>query len=144
MKFLRIHKKFVIPAVCVFAFAGFALLLLPPKAVGISEYMFRLPTYSKFQCTLCHTVSRPVRGNAPLNPFGDDFKANGDIWSRTLAEMNSDGDKCTNGFELNDMNGDGIPDEPGVSENSNPGTPDCSITLTRQTWGIIKELFSGD
>jgi hypothetical protein len=81
-----------------------------------------------------------------LNLFGKDFKANEFIWNQTLAAKNSDLDRCTNGFELGDENGDGLVDQASTTmEHSNPGDPnDCSIALDEGTWGIIKHLFSGE
>ena len=56
-----------------------------------------------------------------------------------------DGDKCSNGFELGDVNGDGVFDQAGLpQENSNPGDPsDCNIALTERTWSAIKKIFEG-
>lgn len=120
------------------------LVLVPGRVEATSDEMLKLPTYSTFQCTICHTVTRPTAGSSELNPFGADFQLNGNVWNKTLALKNSDGDNCPNGFELADLNGDGMPDEPGSNENSNPGVQDCTIALSKQTWGIIKELFSGE
>lgn len=121
-----------------------SLLCAPGGAEATTNEMLKLPAYNTYQCTICHTVSRPTTGSAELNPFGVDFLLNGKVWNKTLALKNSDGDKCPNGFELADLNGDGTPDEPGGNENSNPGVQDCNIALSKQTWGIIKELFSGE
>ena len=120
------------------------LMLIPEPVQSTSGMMFNLPAYNKYQCTICHTTAAPVEGDSPLNVFGDDFLANGMIWNRELAEKNSDGDKCTNGFELGDRDGDGIFDEGGIpSEVGNPGdAADCSIALTYKTWGLIKDIFS--
>jgi hypothetical protein len=123
--------------------AGFCTLT-SSAALGSADEMIKLPSYTRFQCTICHTVNRPTAGTADLNLFGIDYLGNGKVWNRTLALMNSDGDNCPNGFELADLDGDGVPDEPGGTENSNPGERDCTIALSKQTWGIIKELFSGE
>jgi len=57
------------------------------------------------------------------NAFGADFKANDSEWDQTLAMLNSDDDRCLNGFELGDENGDGMLDYPGQAmERSNPPT----------------------
>jgi hypothetical protein len=121
-----------------------ALIAVPEHAAGTPADMLKLPTYSTFQCSICHSVSRPTSAAAPLNPFGEDFQANGRVWDKKLALMNSDGDQCPNGFELDDLNGDGILDEPAGVENGNPGIVDCSIALSKQTWGIIKNIFSSE
>lgn len=141
MKRIMIYSTFAswVPLLC-----AVGLLLCPGHAGATNAEMFKLPTYNTFQCTICHTVSRPSTGTAELNPFGVDYLANGMVWNKTLALKNSDGDNCPNGFELGDLNGDGIADEPGSNENSNPGEQDCTISLSKQTWGIIKELFSGE
>jgi len=82
-----------------------------------------------------------VTTNAPLNPFGVDFHANGDKWDNTLALKDSDGDSFTNGFELGDDDGDGTPD---ISrERSNPGNrDDTPSSVNEDSWGIIKKLFT--
>ena len=120
------------------------LMLIPDRAESTSGMMFNLPAYNKYRCTSCHTTSTPVEANAVLNAFGNDFLGNGMVWDKELAEKNSDGDKCTNGFELGDKDGDGIFDDQGPAvEHSNPGdASDCSIALTHTTWGIIKDIFA--
>ena len=37
-----------------------------------------------------------------LNPFGDDWRSNGFVWTKKLCQMDSDGDGFTNGEELGD------------------------------------------
>jgi hypothetical protein len=56
--------------------------------------------------------------------------------------MNSDGDNCSNGFELGDSDGDGENDV-GVTElQTNPGVDDCSgASVNETTWGSLKALF---
>lgn len=105
--------------------------------------MVRLPAYNKFRCANCHTSSTPIAGNTGLNVFGADFKQGGNVWSEALAVLNSDGDRCTNGFELGDEDGDGLFDDPGeVLERSNPAnSSDCSIAVTKATWSVIKDIF---
>eukprot|EP01120_Amphizonella_sp_Union-15-10_P009128 TRINITY_DN3399_c0_g1_i1.p1 TRINITY_DN3399_c0_g1~~TRINITY_DN3399_c0_g1_i1.p1 ORF type:complete len:615 (-),score=52.27 TRINITY_DN3399_c0_g1_i1:93-1937(-) len=41
-------------------------------------------------------------GGGSLNPFGTHFQENGHQWTKTLCELDSDGDGKTNGFELGD------------------------------------------
>ncbi|MCZ6766996.1 MAG: hypothetical protein O7D32_08685 [bacterium] len=120
------------------------VLLLAPTPAGSSDAsMQQLPAFNKFRCLLCHTVVNPTGAASSLNSFGRDFQANDNVWDRVLAEKNSDGDRCDNGFELGDRDGDGVFDfqsEP--LEISNPGNgSDCAIALTRQTWGAIKDVF---
>jgi hypothetical protein len=120
--------------------------LLPGNVNGSEDQMLGLPAYAKFKCVICHTIANPTVATAPLNLFGQDYLANGGVWNEELATENSDGDRCSNGFELGDQDGDGVFDEQGTPlEHSNPGDPDdCSIALTETTWGIIKDIFSNE
>lgn len=122
------------------------MLLWPGYVESTTDQMSVLPAYNKFKCGLCHTTAAPTQGNAELNAFGVDFDNNGRVWDRTLALLNSDNDKCLNGFELGDKDGDGVFDYSGEAlEHSNPGdSADCSIALTEQTWGTIKALFRSE
>jgi hypothetical protein len=122
------------------------MLLWPGYVQSTNDEMTVLPAYSKFKCALCHTTADPSTGDAKLNAFGVDFQANGQVWDEALAMLNSDNDKCLNGFELGDKDGDGVFDHPGeIVEHSNPGdSSDCSIALTVQTWGKIKEVFRSE
>ena len=129
---------------------GFAVLpavvfLLPREVAGTDELMRTLPAYERYQCLLCHTHPQPTMQFNQLNVFGDDFLNNGNVWNRTLALLNSDGDRCSNGAEIGDRDGDGKFDDGGDQprENSNPGNPsDCTSPIDPATWGIIKDLFS--
>ena len=141
---LRFSHKIVFLGLAVGAFLiPLVLLLFPQTAGGTNQYMVRLPTYLKFRCANCHISATPTLEANDLNLFGKDFKANGFIWDQTLAGKNSDKDRCSNGFELGDENGDGLVDLASTKEeHSNPGDPnDCSIALTDKTWGIIKNIF---
>lgn len=123
-----------------------AMLLWPGYVESTTDQMSLLPAYTKYKCLLCHTSAEPSQGDAALNDFGVDFDENGRVWDVTLAMLNSDNDKCLNGFELGDSDGDGFFDFAGdPMEHSNPGDPaDCSIALSKQTWGKIKEVFRGE
>ena len=128
------RRGLIVLLVCIVAFASGALL-------SSETFMSKLPVYERYQCALCHTVSEPVTGNAPLNAFGTDFHANGDKWDSALAEKDSDMDGFTNGFELGDEEGDGT--SVITSERSNPGDPfDSPSSLDEKSWGIIKQLFT--
>ncbi len=122
------------------------IAILPQSADGTASLMTKLPAFGKFRCALCHVSATPANSSHELNPFGRDFRENNYIWDETLAQMNSDGDRCSNGFELGDSDGDGILDSSeSTEEYSNPGDPsDCSIAITAGTWGIIKKIFSGE
>jgi hypothetical protein len=126
--------------------APMILLLWPGYVESTTDQMVLLPAYTKFKCALCHTAAEPSKDNADLNSFGVDFADNGRVWDRALAMLNSDNDKCLNGFELGDQDGDGVFDHAGEAvEHSNPGdSADCSIALTVQTWGRIKEVFRSE
>ena len=121
-------------SVCILAFGSGALL-------SNETLMSKLPVYERYRCALCHTSSEPVIDNAPLNAFGDDFHSNGDKWDNTLALMDSDQDGFTNGVEIGDAEGDGVPDI--SQERSNPGNPlDKPSSVNEESWGIIKKLFN--
>ena len=128
------RRGLIVLVVCIAAFASGALL-------SNETLMSKLPVYERYQCALCHAVSEPVTGNAPLNDFGIDFHANGDKWDNALAMKDSDQDGFANGIELGDDEGDGIPN---VSrERSNPGNPlDKPSSVDEESWGIIKKLFT--
>ncbi len=128
------RRGLIVLVVCIAAFASGALL-------SSETFMTKLPVYERYQCALCHGVSEPVTGNAPLNAFGVDFHANGDKWDNALAMMDSDGDGWANGIELGDDEGDGIPNI--TRERSNPGiTDDIPSSVDEESWGIIKKLFN--
>ncbi|UCG51137.1 MAG: hypothetical protein JSW58_13190 [Candidatus Latescibacterota bacterium] len=126
--------------------APMAMLLLADHVASTTESMIVLPAYNKYRCALCHTTGSPTEGEADLSVFGVDFRDNGKIWNRTLALLNSDNDKCLNGFELGDQDGDGVYDYAGeVMEHSNPSdSADCSIALNVSTWGVLKEIFRSE
>ena len=84
------------------------------------DYMEKLPVYRQFKCAICHQSATPISG-MDLNDFGKDFKKYGYTWNSTLAGLDSDGDGFSNGIELGDEDGDGIPEV--TVERSNPGDP---------------------
>ena len=141
----KLIKNFIFLSLALFFLVLPGLILFHPQnAEGTTALMERLPAYNKFQCILCHDTPSPSYQFAPLNSFGADFRENGMVWNKTLALKNSDGDRCINGFELGDLDGDGVLDEAEQGVHSNPGARDCTIAITYKTWGIIKELFSGE
>ncbi len=118
--------------------AAFAFLL-NNTIKSREDYMLSLPAYRHYRCTICHTSSKPTNGD-DLNSFGVDFKNNGYIWNGVLASKDSDGDGFSNGIELGDEEGDGIPDS--FIERSNPGDPlNTPSSVNKETWGLIKSLF---
>jgi hypothetical protein len=104
--------------------------------------MQQLPNTARFRCLNCHTVQDPSAAAArTLNPFGTAFRDNGFRWDRTLALLRSDGDNCTNGFELGDQDGDGRSDAGVTQERMNPGELDCTLQLNETAWTALKALF---
>jgi hypothetical protein len=103
--------------------------------------MDALPTSDRFRCLNCHTIQDPSTTQAELNPFGVAFRANSSRWDEQLARLRSDGDNCTNGFELGDVDGDGKLDDNVAQERSNPGEAGCTLQLDEATWGALKKLF---
>jgi hypothetical protein len=118
--------------------------VLVPRAGATEDDMAVLPVVQPHLCLTCHTLDTPVPGNAELNPFGGDFLDLGRIWSPEIAQIDSDGDGCTNGVEIGDADGDGVADGNVDVHTGNPGVPgDCATGLTEGTWTALKELFDG-
>ena len=106
--------------------------------------MERLPLWEPFKCLTCHQQDPETSGVTSLNPFGEDWLANGGVWDLNLANMDSDRDDCTNGFELGDDDGNGEPDGNVTEQGSNPGVQDeCggSGLVEERTWSALKALF---
>lgn len=111
-------------------------------AFATALLMEKLPTSDRFRCLNCHTTQDPAStAQAELNPFGAAFRSNNNNWDARLARLRSDGDNCTNGFELGDVDGDGKLDHGIEQERSNPGEAGCTLQLTQETWGRLKDLF---
>ena len=109
--------------------------------------MSRLPVIVPNLCLACHTVEAPTTGNAALNVFGLDFRANGRIWDSNLAALDSDGDGCLNGVEVGDSDGDGSADGNVTSQAGNPGVADACGSgplVDEKVWGTLKAMFDGD
>ncbi len=121
--------------------AGVVVCATAFDAGATSALMQQLPVSSPYLCLNCHNVASPTAATAGLNPFGNAFHANGDRWDRTLALQRSDGDNCTNGFEIGDEDGNGQPDVGVTQERSNPGQTDCSLQISPQAWSALKQLF---
>jgi len=115
--------------------------LAPSAAFATAVHMQQLPLSSRNRCLNCHQVQDPSAAAAQLNPFGEAFRTNGFRWDRVLAQQGSDGDNCTNGFELGDRDGNGTSD-PGVTqERTNPGQLDCTLQLDQAAWTALKQIF---
>lgn len=138
---MKAHFCHIVAAFAV-AIAGIPLLLVVGEASGTEEMMAKLPSSSRFGCRICHVSSTPTLESSDVNPFGSDFATNGFVWNLVLAQKNSDGDGCPNGFELGDRNGDGKLDAGLLEEPGNPGSPDdCVVAIDEATWGKLKKLF---
>jgi len=122
-----------------------ALMVLCASAALATEVLQgNLPLSEPFSCLNCHLADAPTVASADLNPFGEDFLANGSRWNSVLAALDSDGDGCTNGAEVGDVDGNGQHDVGVTAESSNPGLPGCSAsTITEATWGQLKAMFTG-
>jgi hypothetical protein len=103
--------------------------------------MNRLPAVTPFRCLNCHEVQDPSAASASLNSFGQDFQTNNFRWDRTLAQKNSDGDSCLNGFEVGDADGNGQLDAAATAERKNPGENDCALQISPEAWTALKQLF---
>jgi hypothetical protein len=124
-----------------------------PLARATSEQMQALPSFSGpgNGCTFCHAgvavteTSVPPSSTSSLTAFGIDWVTAGRQWGASLAHANSDGDGCTNGWELGDSSGTWRPGgDSGTSDRpaqSNPALNDCALPLDEQSWGVLKAFF---
>ncbi len=125
-------------AVCAF------LSAVPALATDVD--MARLPVTEPNLCLACHTTAQPTSAGFELNPFGEDYLANGRLWDANLASQDSDGDGCLNGVEVGDSDGDGEPDGNVDRQAGNPGVPDecgSGSLVDEKTWGALKAMFDG-
>ncbi len=126
---------------CLWGLAA-VLALWPTTGMATAQLMQRLPIFSHYRCLNCHEVQDPTAAQATLNPFGNAFRNNGSRWDAVLAAQQTDGDRCTNGFELGDEDGDGRLDDNTLdAERFNPGEDDCELQLEKRAWGALKQLF---
>ena len=119
------------------------LLLVAAMAWGRAETMEQdLPVFAPYRCANCHTATLPTAND--LNAFGRDYRDFGP-WGELLATMDSDGDGCTNGAEIGDIDGNGQIDDGVTQESSNPGIAgDCSSAIAEAlSWGKLKAIFDG-
>lgn len=72
-----------------------AVTLVAAAAFGYESYVARIPNGSAFGCGTCHSEGK----------FRADFKAAGNKWTPALARKDSDGDRASNGVELQDPEG---------------------------------------
>ena len=110
-----------------------------------------IPNGTVFNCSNCHLRSS---GGGTRTPFGNAVfsivrgGAFVEFWSPTLAALDSDGDGFTNGEELGDPDGDGIPDagaqvtNPGsASSKPAPMNAEPTIASVPLTTGTFGELY---
>ena len=104
------------------------LCLLSPHAVDARpQRPGQIPNGNTFSCANCHVNPsgggpRNVFGQAVENGFLNGSGASASVnWNASLAAADSDGDGVTNGTELGDPDGDGIP-TPGITVTL-PGDP---------------------
>jgi hypothetical protein len=72
-----------------------ALLAAPAATFGYESYVTKVPNGSAFRCATCHAEGK----------FKKDFKDNDLKWNKALATKDSDGDRASNGVELQDPEG---------------------------------------
>lgn len=126
------------------ACAAAVVSLCAGQSLATTLDMSRLPVAVPNLCLSCHTVVSPTTGNAALNAFGVDFRANGRVWDSNLAALDSDKDGCLNGVEVGDSDGDGDADGNVTSQAGNPGVADdCGSgpLVDERTWGTLKAMF---
>lgn len=127
------------------ALAVCALLSAVP-GLATDVDMARLPVTDPHLCHSCHLTGQPTSASFGLNPFGEDYLANGRLWDSNLASLDSDGDGCLNGVEVGDSDGDGEADGNVVRQAGNPGVPDecgSGSLVDEKTWGALKAMFDG-
>jgi len=125
------------------------LLFLAAPVSANQELQLSLPLHVPFTCDNCHEQGATPTLTAPaLNDFGLDFndpEIGDNTWTSYLASLDSDGDGCTNGAEIGDVDGNGHADIGVVQESSNPGLAgDCSSAsiFEEKTWGELKTMFN--
>jgi hypothetical protein len=125
------------------------LLVLSAPVRATEDLQQRLPLHVPFSCDNCHQPdATPTLLDPALNVFGLDFNdpaVGNNTWTSYLASLDSDGDGCTNGAEIGDVDGNGQADNGVHQESSNPGLDgDCSSASVFETmpWGDLKELFN--
>jgi hypothetical protein len=132
-----------------------ALALLSGSAGATTPQNEKIPP-SEFGCRLCHAgsevradwVPEPVSRDQ-LTSFGQDWQdlaQEPDLraWAE-MAPLNSDGDGCTNGYELGDPRGEylnpGTEPAHALGDVLDPNREDCLLPLDEQAWGTLKALF---
>jgi len=125
---LNIMNNFFRLSIVATAVAIAAMLGLAPSVEALPSFGTKIPNGDKVPCPsedlgntdsgctdsgLCLGLGHPNCGGFQvedkdennqfvLSPFGEDWRANGFVWTRELCELDSDGDGFTNGQELGD------------------------------------------
>lgn len=115
-----------------------ASVVAAATAFGYNSYVAKIPNGDAFRCNSCHKSEK----------FLTAFKNNGNVWNEALAKLDSDGDRASNGVELQD------PDGKWRENNPNPKIPgwntynpdDSGSTppyadVEPVSWGRVKALF---
>ncbi|EQC29633.1 hypothetical protein SDRG_12637 [Saprolegnia diclina VS20] len=79
----------------------FTLALVVAGVAARSQYVIRLPNGANVPGVSALGHTNP-NGDGSVNKFGNDFSATGGGWTKTLCQLDSDGDGATNGEELLD------------------------------------------
>ena len=139
-RFVRVWYKLAIMVLVVVALAG-----LPRGVLATDDDLEKLPVTEPNLCSTCHLQEDP-QFDFTLNVFGIDFLENDRNWDDQLAQLDSDLDGCTNGFEIGDSDGNGIADGNVVVQAGNPGVSDCGseALVDEKTWGTLKAMFDGN
>lgn len=104
-----------------------------------------LPNGPENNCSNCHVSAG---GAGPRNPFGEDVLGlvspggREDFWTSTFAAEDSDGDGFTNGVELGDIDGDGVPER--TVNISAPGDPNSGPLVTLGDCNLDTALDGND
>lgn len=115
-----------------------AFAVAATAAFGYGSYVAKIPNGNVFGCDTCHTSRK----------FLTAFKNNGNVWNKALAVKDSDGDRASNGVELQDPQGkwrenNPNPKVPGWSTynpDSSGSTPPYA-DVEPVSWGRVKALF---
>jgi hypothetical protein len=121
----------------VFIGAG-VFLIAAATTFAYSSYVVKIPNGDVFGCNSCHKSEK----------FLTAFKNNGNVWNKALAVKDSDGDRASNGVELQDPEGkwrENSPDPKVPGWNTyNPddaGSTPPYADVEPLSWGRVKALF---
>ena len=119
---------------------AFLFMALTSEAFSRPSRPSQIPNGGVFSCANCHVNpagggDRNVFGSVVESGFLNGMGASATVnWNAGLAALDSDGDGATNGEELGDPDGDGVPIDGAVV--TNPG--DSASTLPPE--GVIRVL----